>query len=85
MCPTSPTHGLWASAVCHPSPKITLKTSILNVSRGGGCTGWITVVDMDPVNIDTTVAVPGSLWDDVEAPDDTENSTVATVARETTM
>ena len=43
------------------------------------------VVDMDPVNIDTTISVLGSLCDDVEAPDDTENPTVATVARETTM
>ena len=42
------------------------------------------VMDMDPTKTDNTVAVLGSLCDDVETPDDTETPTAATVAREAT-
>ena len=40
---------------------------------------------MAPTNTDTTVAFPGSLCDDVEAPAYTETSTAATVAMEATL
>ena len=42
------------------------------------------VVDRAPAKTDTTVSFPGSLCDDVEAPDGTETPTATTVAREAT-
>ena len=40
---------------------------------------------MSPANTDTTVDVPGSLCDDVEALSDTETTTAVKVYRENTM
>ena len=85
MCPTSSTHGLRAITGCHPSPTIPVKTPRLNVSGGETRTGSTMVVDMAPANTDTTVDVPGSLCDDVEALSDTETTTAVKVYRENTM
>ena len=65
---------------------MTLNISILNVSgKWGTCNRSTTVVDMAPAKTYTSVAIPGSLYDVVEAPDNTKTSTATKVSRETTM